>query len=142
LPLGARPVLAAELPVAHDARRRFQYRVAAPNLEPLDPAEVDVLHQFDQPPPGRGKVALRDRTVHRLLLAPEAQKRTPRGSARRKAPSRGVCAAPLCSRAAGYWLAGPCLRIPGVTKFETMSHGVKQMADRPHKSQSTSVSGR
>ena len=42
--LGPWPVLAAELHLADDARRRLEHGPAVPDDEPLDAAEVDVLH--------------------------------------------------------------------------------------------------
>src|SRR5262249_15468894 len=48
----------AELDLVNHTRGRVERGVATTDNEILDLAEVDLLHQFDQPSPGRGQDGL------------------------------------------------------------------------------------
>lgn len=69
-PLAPDLVVPADLQLTHYPRGRGEHRLTGPNGEPLDPAEVDGLHQLDQPPLMRSQIPLADLWSHRQLPCP------------------------------------------------------------------------
>src|SRR5262245_38023830 len=107
--LRPRAVVAADRDLTDAARQRVQDGVAVEDLQTLDAAEVDALHQLDQALPGFRERGLRQARFHGShFLRRSAQRNTPRSW-----PGERLLSG--CSAASGRLvlrLAGPCLPDP------------------------------
>ena len=88
-----RRVVLAKDDVPRNARRRIKDRLAVAYDEALEPAEVDLLHQFDEPLPGGRKVPFQFSHFETPVLEPGlvgASVKRPKATSRFSPPATGI----------------------------------------------------